>query len=142
MSLDEAIRRRDPIAVPAISIVYAITFLILTLSAAALYSLMSVAVTRRTREIGIRLAIGASPRAVLRALFARSALQVIAGLAIGNALLQPLMNALGNFEPLSELLPAMLVASSGMLLVGLIACAVPARRALRIQATEAMKFVG
>ncbi|MEX2285300.1 MAG: hypothetical protein WEE89_22635 [Gemmatimonadota bacterium] len=43
---------------------------------------------------------------------------------------------------MSIVLPAMLIASVGMLLVGLIACGVPARRALRIQATEAIKCAG
>jgi predicted permease len=140
--LDDVLRRGDPIAIPAISAVVAITFLIMALSAASLYSLMSVAVTRRTREIGIRLAIGASPRGLLAAVFARAATQVGVGIAVGNVLLLPMMKALGNSEPLSEMLPAMLGASGSMLLVGLIACGVPARRALRIQATEAIRYSG
>ena len=124
-------------------LIVSLVLVILALSAAGLYSLMSVAVTRRTREIGIRLAIGASPRAVIGALFARAALQVGIGIVIANALLPALMKALGISElKLNVVLYAMLVASIGMLLVGLIACGVPARRALRIQATEAMKYAG
>jgi hypothetical protein len=140
--LDHVLRRGDPIAIPAISAVVAITFLIMALSAASLYSLMSVAVTRRTREVGIRLALGATPRAVLAAVLARAATQVCVGIAVGNVLLLPMMAALGNSEPLSEMLPAMLGASGSMLLVGLIACGVPARRALRIQATAAIRYSG
>jgi predicted permease len=140
--LDQRLRRGDPIALPAISAVVAITFLIMALSAASLYSLMSVAVTRRTREIGVRLAIGARPRGVLALVFARAATQVGVGIAVGNVLLLPMMSALGNSEPVSEMLPAMLGASGSMLLVGLIACGVPARRALRIQATEAIRYGG
>jgi hypothetical protein len=142
LRLDDVLRRGDPIAIPAISAVVAITFLVMALSAASLYSLMSVAVTRRTREIGIRVAIGARPRGVLAAVLARAATQVGVGIAVGNVLLLPMMAALGNSEPVREMLPAMLGASGCMLLVGLIACGVPARRALRIQATEAIRYSG
>jgi hypothetical protein len=142
LRLDEVVRRRDPIAVPAMLTVGAITLLAMALSAAGLYSLMSVAVTRRTREIGIRLALGANPGAVLGALFARAAMQVGSGIVIGIALGPPLMSALGQHESVSELLPPMLAAATGMFLVGLVACGVPGRRALRIQATEAMRYGG
>jgi putative ABC transport system permease protein len=142
-SLDELLRLRERPAIQLMFAVFAVVLLVLALSAAGLYSLMSVSVTRRTREIGIRLAIGASPRAVLGALFARAALQVGIGIVLANALLPALMTALGISElKLNIVLWAMLVASLGMLLVGLIACGVPARRALRIQATEAMRYAG
>jgi ABC-type antimicrobial peptide transport system permease subunit len=142
LPLDEVLRRGDPIAIPAISAVVAVTFLIMALSAASLYSLMSVAVARRTREIGIRLAIGASSRAVLAAVLVRAGTQVGIGVAVGNVLLLPMMTALGNSEPVMKMLPSMLGASGIMLLVGLIACGVPARRALRIQASEAIRYSG
>jgi ABC-type antimicrobial peptide transport system permease subunit len=140
--LDDLLRRRDPIAITGISAVVAITLLVMTLSASSLYSLMSVAVTRRTREIGIRVAIGASPRGVLAAVLARAATQVGVGIAVGNLLVLPMMAALGNSEPVREMLPSMLGASGIMLLVGLIACGVPARRALRIEASEAIRYSG
>ena len=142
LRLDDVLRRGDPIAIPAISAVVALTVLVMLLSAASLYSLMSVAVTRRTREIGIRVAVGAGPRRLLATVFACAATQVCVGIAAGNVLLLPMMAALGNSEPLSEMLPAMLGASGSMLLVGLVACGVPARRALRIQATEAIRYSG
>jgi putative ABC transport system permease protein len=140
--LDDALRRGDPIAIPAISAVVALTILVMSLSAGSLYSLMSVAVERRTREIGIRVAIGATRRRLLATVLARAATQVGVGIAAGNVLLLPMMDALGNSEPLSEMLPAMLGASGIMLLVGLIACGVPARRALRIHPTEAIRYGG
>src|SRR5690606_20127043 len=74
MTLDEVIREDafDGVLMAA-SVVIPVS-LVLILSAAALYALMSVAVARRTRGIGIRLAVGASPRALLAALFRRAAL--------------------------------------------------------------------
>jgi ABC-type lipoprotein release transport system permease subunit len=80
---------------------------------------------------------------VLAALFARAAIQIAIGIILANALLPSLMTALGISElRLNVVLIAMLITSGGMLLVGLAACGVPARRALRIQATEAMRYVG
>jgi predicted permease len=139
MPLDEAQRRRDPVAVPAMVTIVAITLLALALSAAGLYSLMSVAVTRRTREIGIRIALGASPRAVLAALFARAATQLGLGILAGVLLCPPLMAALGDQEPLRKMVPPMVAASGCMMLVGLIACGVPARRALRVEVIDAVR---
>ncbi|MEX2285287.1 MAG: ABC transporter permease [Gemmatimonadota bacterium] len=141
--LDEFGRREGLAVTRATIAIVVITMLVMALSAAGLYSLMSVAVTRRTREIGIRLAIGASPRAVLAAVFARAAVQVGIGIVLGNALLPPVMTALGQAElTVGEVLPQMLAASAAMLLVGLVACGVPARRALRVQPTEAVKYAG
>jgi putative ABC transport system permease protein len=112
--------------------------LVLLLSAAALFALMSVAVARRTREIGIRLAIGASPRALLTALFRRAALQIGAGIVVGNLLVLALLSVIveeANVVP--SALP-MLAASLIMMIVGIAACLVPARRALKVQPTEAL----
>ncbi|MEX2285286.1 MAG: ABC transporter permease [Gemmatimonadota bacterium] len=143
LPLDEVLRRRKLPEIQGMFATIAITLLIMALSAAGLYSLMSVAVARRTREIGIRLAIGASPRAVLRALFARAAMQVGIGIVLANVLFPPLMKAIGLSEfPAYFVVISTLVASGGMMLVGLVACGVPARRALRIQPTEAVKYAG
>ena len=121
----------------------ALTLLLMALSAAGLYSLMSVAVTRRTREIGIRLAIGASPRAVLRALFGRAAAQVGMGIILALALLPPFMTWIGISElPLAFVAQTMSIAAVGMLLTGFVACSVPARRAMLIEPTEAVKYGG
>lgn len=143
LSLEEVLRRRKAPEIQGMMAVLAVLLIVMALSSAGLYSLMSVAVTRRTREVGIRLAIGASPRAVISTLFGRAAAQIGIGIVLANALLPPLMTAVGISElRMQEVLPAMLIASAGMLLVGLAACGVPALRALRIQATEAMRYGG
>ena len=106
-------------------------------SAAGLYALMAVAVARRTREIGIRIALGATPRRVLGSVFARAGRQLGGGIIAGNSLIL-------LFAWRAESLTANLVASSVitsvlMAAVGVLACAGPARRALRIQPTEALR---
>jgi putative ABC transport system permease protein len=142
-TLAESVRRHRRTVIQTMFGTLAIMLVIVALSAAGLYSLMSVAVTRRTREIGIRVALGASPRALLAALLARAALQVGIGIDLANVLMPSLMTAIGISElKLGMVVKAMLIASVGTLLVGLVACGVPARRALRIQATEAMRYTG
>jgi ABC-type antimicrobial peptide transport system permease subunit len=76
---------------------------------------------------------------VLAALFARAATQLALGILAGVLLCPPLMAAFGDQEPLRKMVPAMLAASAGMTLVGLIACGVPARRALRVEVTDAVR---
>jgi ABC-type antimicrobial peptide transport system permease subunit len=142
-TLDERVRRGRLPELRGMFGALAIMFLIVALSAAGLYSLMSVAVTRRTREIGIRIAIGASPRNVLTAVVARATLQVVIGIVLANVLMPSLMDVIGISElKLGMVVTAMGIASVGMVLVALVACGLPARRALRIQAIEAMRYTG
>jgi predicted permease len=140
MTLEEAIWQANFAGVLMTASIVIPVLLVLLLSAAALFALMSVAVTRRTREIGIRLAIGASPRALLAALFKRAALQIGAGVIAGNLLVLALMSVIVEEMEISAVpiaLP-MVAASLIMVVVGMAACFVPARRALAVQPTEAV----
>jgi predicted permease len=142
MSLREVIRREDLPIIQSILIGIGVVLLAIILSAASLYALMSVAVARRTREIGIRVAIGATPREVLSALFKRAAAQVGVGIVIGNALFVLLLSiVVDELQPgfILRLILLMITASAVMTLVGLAACLVPGRRALRVQPTVALK---
>ena len=106
-------------------------------SAAGLYALMAVAVARRTREIGIRIALGANPRHVLGSVFARAGRQLGGGIIAGNTLI--LLLAWRADSLTAELLVSSVITSVIMGAVGVLACAAPARRALRIQPTEALR---
>jgi hypothetical protein len=108
-------------------------------SAAGLYALMAVAVQRRTREIGIRLAVGANPRHVLGSVFARAGRQLGGGIIAGNSLI--LLLAWRADSLTADLIASSVITSVIMAAVGVLACAAPARRALRIQPTEALRQV-
>lgn len=114
-------------------VAWLISFVVLLLSATGIHSLMSFTVARRTREIGIRAALGASQGRIVAGIFSRAFLQIGAGILAGSGLA-----ALMGLGSMRELL--LLLAADGIMLVaGLAACAVPLRRALRIDPTEALR---
>ena len=115
------------------AVAWLISFIVLLLSATGIHSLMSFTVSRRTREIGIRVALGARPGRVVRSIFSRAFIQIGAGIVAGSVLAA----LLGIRDTRSVLL--LLGADVVMLIVGLTACAVPLRRALRIDPTEALR---
>ena len=106
-------------------------------SAAGLYALMAVAVARRTREIGIRIALGATPRHVLRSVFTRAGRQLGGGIITGNSLILLLARRADSLT--ADLLVSSVITSVIMAAVGVLACAAPARRALRVQPIEALR---
>ena len=115
----------------------------LVLATAGIYALMSFTLARRTREIGIRVALGAAPRRIVTALFSRTFVQVGIGVLIGT-LPGGLLLSLTLAETVSSSVWVAVAASSAgsalfVLLVALLTCVVPARRALRIQPTEALR---
>ena len=117
-------------------VAWVISLVVLILSATGIHALMSFTVTRRTREIGIRAALGASQRRILAGIFSRAFLQIGAGLVVGTALATLL--GIGPNRGVLLLIGADLV----MLAAGLLACALPLRRALRIDPTEALRAEG
>ena len=118
------------------SVAWLLAFIVLLLSATGIHSLMSFTVARRTREIGIRAALGASQRRIVASIFSRAFVQIGAGVVVGSGLAALL--GLGSVRQMLLLLAADVL----MLLVGLTACAVPLRRALRIDPTEALRAEG
>jgi hypothetical protein len=139
VTLDDIVAREQRRMVGG-SVVFGCVLLVaLAFSAAGLYALMAVAVARRTREIGIRLALGADPRHVLGIVFARAGRQLGGGIIAGNSLI--LLLAWRADSLTAGLLASSLITSAILAAVGVLACAAPARRALRIQPTEALRQV-
>jgi hypothetical protein len=114
-----------------------VTASVLMLSAAGIYAMMSFTVAQRTREIGIRTALGAQPRRVMSSVFGRAVWQITVGVLVGSMLSGAAFVAIGL--GLARATPLLLVVAAIMALVGLLAACGPARRALRIQAIEALR---
>lgn len=110
--------------------------LVMLLSAMGIHALMSFTVARRTREIGIRVALGAGARRIVTSIFRRAFLQLAAGLVIGSGI--------GVLLGMQSALQVKLLVGANvvMLIVGMIACALPVRRALRIDPAEALRAEG
>ncbi|MGH7577058.1 MAG: ABC transporter permease [Longimicrobiales bacterium] len=119
----------------------------LLLSLAGIYSVTSFAVSRRTREIGIRVALGADARRIIVAIFARPLAQVAVGIVAGAGLVGAMTRGIMGDRSMSTAPSAEeigLVLASAVLVAGacLLACSVPARRALAVQPTEALNADG
>jgi predicted permease len=114
----------------------------LLLAGAGLYGVMAFNVGQRIREIGVRRALGAPDTRVLGSLFARSVVQLAAGLAIGLALGIPFTNALTAWLTSIERESAGVVLAALGVLVGaaLLATLIPARRALRVDPMVALRY--
>lgn len=113
----------------------AVAGIVLLLSIAGTYALMSFTVARRTREIAIRSAVGAPPRRILGTVFGKAALQLLVGVALGGLVAGPaLWRSVADEGPRSLLIVSVL-----LLAAGFAACLVPVRRALAIEPAAAMK---
>ena len=114
----------------------------LLLAALGIFGVMSYAVSQRTREIGIRMALGAQRSAVLRLVVGDGARIAIAGLAIGLVVslalarfIRGLLFEVSESDPVTFFGVALLLAA-----VALAACYVPARRAMRVDPMVALHY--
>jgi putative ABC transport system permease protein len=120
--------------------------LALLLAAIGIYGVMSYSVTQQTREIGIRVALGAQRRDILKMVVGQGMALAAIGVALGLALALSL--AFGLAEVLSTVLfrvsrtdpPTYALVPVVLTLVALAACYVPARRALRIEPMHALRY--
>ena len=117
-----------------------VTSSVLLLSAAGIYALMSFAVAQRTREIGIRSALGAAPHRLLLSVFGPATRQLAVGVVAGSLLSGLVLLSIDvNLDETANLL---IVVAGIMMAVGLLAAAGPARRSLRMSATDALRADG
>ena len=113
----------------------------LILALTGIFGTVAYAVSRRVREIGIRVALGAAHRDVRRLIVRQGMLPVITGIVIGlggaaaaSTLFEAMLFGLSPYDPLSFVLVPL-----GFFAVALAACYVPAQRALRIEPTVALR---
>ena len=116
--------------------------LALTLAAIGVYGVMSLLVSERTQEVGVRLALGAHPSAVLKMLVLQALWLALAGVAAGVALslvLMPLLSAqLYAVKPRDPMTLAGVPVA--LMLVAMVAALVPARRAMKVNPVQALRY--
>jgi putative ABC transport system permease protein len=113
----------------------------LILAAAGLYGLLSFLVSQRNREIGLRMALGALPKDVLRLVIGKGLRLTAAGLSIGLVmafwiarLMSTLIYGISSTDPLT-----FIVGATVLLLVGFLASYLPARRAMRLNPVDVLR---
>jgi putative ABC transport system permease protein len=113
----------------------------LLLSALGIYGVVSYSVTQRTQEIGIRMALGALPRDILRLIFSQTGQMVGAGVAVGlvasfiaTRYLGSLLFEISTHDPVAYLAVPLFLA-----LIALLACWLPARRATKVNPIIALR---
>jgi putative ABC transport system permease protein len=118
-----------------------VSALALFLGAIGLYGVLSCAVAERTREIGVRMALGATAAAVRRMVVAQGARVVAVGVALGLlaalAATRPLAAHLFGVTPVDA--PTFAAVAALMLAIGAIAAYVPARRASRVDPCQSLR---
>jgi predicted permease len=116
-------------------------FVALFLASVGLYAVMAFSVSRRTREVGIRMALGAQSGDVVRMVFGQGLLQLgvgmVAGLALATGISQLLRIILFQVQPRDPLIFGGVAAT--LIGVGLLACFLPARRATRVDPLVALR---
>ena len=140
-TMEEFYRKRS-VQIPAaiIGMVTAMGATGLALALIGLYSVVAYTVSRRTREIGIRMAIGAEPRDIIKSVLRGGFAMAVCGVAAGMAASLPMRRVMrAVFGAHSSDLISMVAVPLGLLAVALAATLIPAARAARIDPTEALR---
>jgi putative ABC transport system permease protein len=150
-AVDPGLRLYDPMPLNEVSdaelqflrfwfqLILMVSAVALVLSLAGIYSITAFTVARRTREIGIRIALGSSRRGVIHAILARSLTHIGIGTAIGIAMVASCLLVASAGDMSAGGAARLIGYAALMMAVCMLACIVPTRRALRIQPTEAMR---
>ncbi len=141
-TMDELLERALSGAKFALLLFTLFAALALVLAAIGIYGVMATAVTQRTHEIGLRMALGAQRRDVLRLVIGEGMIQVFIGIAAGLAsamaltrLMSSLLFGVSATDPVTLALITLLLAS-----VALLACYLPARRATKVDPLVALRY--
>jgi putative ABC transport system permease protein len=134
----------DSIALRSLSMLLLGVFagLALTLAAVGVYGVVSYSVTQRTREIGTRLALGATSANILGLVLKRGLLMAVAGVGVGliaslalTELMADLLYGVSATDPLTFIVISLLLTA-----VAAVACYLPARRALKVDPMVALRY--
>ncbi len=114
----------------------------LLMAAVGIYAVLAQATSRRTQEIGVRIALGASMRNILMLVMRRGLWQILAGLALGLAAAIPAARLMASLPvSVSPTDPIVFITVAATLaFVGLIACWLPARRAAALDPVRAIRY--
>lgn len=125
----------------ATSLFGAMAFIALLLSAVGIWGIVDYAVTQSTRDIGLRMALGARPGRVLLAVLGQSSSLTMLGIVVGALLLWPLARGLESllFEVSPRDVFTLAVSATILFMVSLLAAAGPTRRAVRVDPASALR---
>jgi putative ABC transport system permease protein len=140
-TMDEIVDRQLSTPSQSTALLSAFALLALLLAALGIYGVLSYAVAQRTNEIGVRMALGATSKAIMLSFGRRGLAVTLAGLTIGvvlAAIASRLMSTLlYGFRP--DYITTAVVVSVILVAVAALACIVPARRAARIDPMIALR---
>ena len=125
-----------------LTLIIGLTAVTLLISLSGIYSVMAFTVSQRTREIGVRVALGADARRIVGAIFRRPLTQVMLGIVTGAVIIAGMLALAQERVPPAKHFAVLAAYSLVMLGVCLLACVVPTRRALGIEPTEALRADG
>ena len=141
ITLQEQVNRSTSHQLVAVALVAVLGGLALLLASIGLYGVMSCTVSQSTRELGLRVALGASPSDVVRLVLSRGLLLTTSGIVIGFVLALLLTRLLGDLlyqvSPRDPL--AFAAAFAVMILAAIAACFLPAWRATRTDPIRALR---
>ena len=121
-----------------VAIMLFVALVTMLLSTTGVYALMSFIVAQRTREIGIRIALGAGAPLVVRGVFRRALMQLSLGVVVGLAMVGLVLRESLADGATRDLILSGAGVAAVLMVVGLIGCAVPLARALRVQPMRAL----